>query len=335
MRETNAPTGYKLDSTPFYFIFMSSKDQDKAWNAAISGGAPTDVTQNAVTFYAYGMSYNKQFTNRHDMSIKKIWVDANGNEITTGTPVDSVSVELWKYNVSSGKNSGTKVTDISLSRDNNWTWTYTNAETNGFAIEDGYRYYIKESVPDDAKYKLLKYSLSNNEGITGDGQLTVTNQIPNQKSERLTIQKLWRDADGGSYNVEADGIISITLKLKGTPKDPSGSLKNTEQVIVLKAADGWKTTLLNLPEGYVYTVQEVSVPGFEPEILYDGDENKSNVENNGSITITNTYSGPSYELPATGAPGGTIPYTAGGAGLALAALMCGYALKRKREGRGE
>ena len=335
LRETNAPTGYKLDSTPFYFIFMSSKDQDKAWNAAISGGAPTDVTQNAVTFYAYGMSYNKQFTNRHDMSIKKIWVDANGNEITTGTPVDSVSVELWKYNVSSGKNSGTKVTDISLSRDNNWTWTYTNAETNGFAIEDGYRYYIKESVPDDAKYKLLKYSLSNNEGITGDGQLTVTNQIPNQKSERLTIQKLWRDADGGSYNVEADGIISITLKLKGTPKDPSGSLKNTEQVIVLKAADGWKTTLLNLPEGYVYTVQEVSVPGFEPEILYDGDENKSNVENNGSITITNTYSGPSYELPATGAPGGTIPYTAGGAGLALAALMCGYALKRKREGRGE
>ena len=51
------------------------------------------------------------------------------------------------------------------------------------------------------------------------------------------------------------------------------------------------------------------------------------------MTITNTEA-PTYELPSTGAPGGTVPYTAGGAAIALAAVLCGYNSRRKRK-RGE
>ena len=43
---------------------------------------------------------------------------------------------------------------------------------------------------------------------------------------------------------------------------------------------------------------------------------------------------PTYELPSTGSPGGTVPYTAGGAAIALAAVLCGYNSRRKRK-RGE
>ena len=51
--------------------------------------------------------------------------------------------------------------------------------------------------------------------------------------------------------------------------------------------------------------------------------------------VINTASKASvYELPSTGSPGGTVPYTAGGAAIALAAVLCGYNSRRKRK-RGE
>ena len=58
----------------------------------------------------------------------------------------------------------------------------------------------------------------------------------------------------------------------------------------------------------------------------------------GLITMVNTKTPeqeePTYELPSTGSPGGTVPYTAGGAAIALAAVLCGYNSRRKRK-RGE
>ena len=69
--------------------------------------------------------------------------------------------------------------------------------------------------------------------------------------------------------------------------------------------------------------------GFVSAIVYDNGGTTGTVPG-GTATVTNTYSGSSYELPATGAPGGTIPYTAGGAALCLLALLGINVLKRKR-----
>ena len=49
----------------------------------------------------------------------------------------------------------------------------------------------------------------------------------------------------------------------------------------------------------------------------------------GYLVMVNTKQ-PTYELPSTGSPGGTVPYTA----IALAAVLCGYNSRRKRK-RGE
>ena len=81
-----------------------------------------------------------------------------------------------------------------------------------------------------------------------------------------------------------------------------------------------------------YPMGTSEVNGFE--VSYE-DNNRNGVAPGGTIKVINTASeAPTYELPSTGAPGGTVPYTAGGAAIALAAVLCGYNSRRKRK-RGE
>lgn len=81
-------------------------------------------------------------------------------------------------------------------------------------------------------------------------------------------------------------------------------------------------------------MEEASVSGYTVSYSYpEGSGETTGVAPGGTVTITNTEAS-TYELPSTGSPGGTVPYTAGGAAIALAAVLCGYNSRRKRK-RGE
>ena len=84
---------------------------------------------------------------------------------------------------------------------------------------------------------------------------------------------------------------------------------------------------------YSYKVEEINTSA-DYQVSYS----TTNGVTSGLITMVNTKTPeqeePTYELPSTGSPGGTVPYTAGGAAIALAAVLCGYNSRRKRK-RGE
>ena len=85
---------------------------------------------------------------------------------------------------------------------------------------------------------------------------------------------------------------------------------------------------------YSYKVEET-----DTSTDYKVSYSTTNGVTSGLITMVNTKKPdkpdePVYELPSTGSPGGTVPYTAGGAAIALAAVLCGYNSRRKRK-RGE
>ena len=81
--------------------------------------------------------------------------------------------------------------------------------------------------------------------------------------------------------------------------------------VMMTKTSGWKYTFTNLDPTAHYVVEEASVSGY-----------------------TVSYAYPDGTIETTGSPGGTVPYTAGGAAIALAAVLCGYNSRRKRK-RGE
>ena len=83
-------------------------------------------------------------------------------------------------------------------------------------------------------------------------------------------------------------------------------------------------------EYYSYKIVETtSMDGYK--VTYN---TESGVVDGYLVMVNTKQEEPTYELPSTGSPGGTVPYTAGGAAIALAAVLCGYNSRRKRK-RGE
>lgn len=124
--------------------------------------------------------------------------------------------------------------------------------------------------------------------------------------------------------------MTVQLWKKGTGEVPNTKIGDS---VDLTAAENWSHTFTGLdPDGLYYVVETPEVDGFE--VSYE-DNNGNGVAPGGTIKVINTASkAPTYELPSTGSPGGTVPYTAGGAAIALAAVLCGYNSRRKRK-RGE
>ena len=166
-------------------------------------------------------------------------------------------------------------------------------------------------------------------------QVYVVNE-PNLTS--VTVEKKWQNSDGtkldnppvNSINFELVQLVSST-----PPSSGSSATVKESKTYTLTADDNWRMVIENLPrsnsdktEYYSYKIVETTgVDGYT--VTY---KTESGVVG-GYLVMVNTKT-PEYELPSTGSPGGTVPYTAGGAAIALAAVLCGYNSRRKRK-RGE
>lgn len=159
----------------------------------------------------------------------------------------------------------------------------------------------------------------------------------------VTVEKKWQNSDGtkldnppmSSINFELVQLVSSTPPSSGS----SATVKESKHydTYTLTAANNWRMVIENLPrsnlegtEYYSYKIVETtSMDGYK--VTYN---TESGVVDGYLVMVNTKQEEPTYELPSTGSPGGTVPYTAGGAAIALAAVLCGYNSRRKRK-RGE
>ena len=336
--ETEAPNGYVLDAKPLYFIWMQDDASDQAKQKAAyktatgkrkeTDAADPDVANyKSVTYFQTGRSYERKFTNApKQLKFEKVWADENGKIVSPPDDVTEIQLNVYKYTEDTfDKDTATPVETVKLNTNNQWRETLLLTDSN-----ENTRYYVEEvDVP--AGYKVT-YTNSAHEqtqlGYADGDKVTVTNQ---KRHTKLTVYKNWCDQNGTLTSNSTVTEISVTLH--GKPKDGVAG-ENTTQTVKLTAEDGWKHVIENLNPDYLYTVEESPIPGFTVSYIYpEGSGETTGVAPGGTVTITNTEA-PTYELPSTGSPGGTVPYTAGGAAIALAAVLCGYNSRRKRK-RGE
>lgn len=338
--ETKAPDDYTLDATPLYFIWRTEADppdsslapgkQKDIFKAAIGSNADsvqdgdTTVSYNEVTYYGYGKTYEQTIRNaKQQIVLQKVWKDEAG--ILTVAPDGISKINVTVYQIDS-TGAETKQVNYTLSESDGWIQT--------IPVEAGYTYRVEENNIQSGYSVTYTRNFNDNDVmkngsgyVDGDTATIVNRKLPTS----LKVKKLWKAPDG-NYKT-ADLPESITLQLYKIGED--GQKTEVENATITLPQDGkWEYTFTNLDPTAHYVVEEASVSGYTVSYSYpEGSSGTTGVAPGGTVTITNTEA-PTYELPSTGSPGGTVPYTAGGAAIALAAVLCGYNSRRKRK-RGE
>lgn len=170
--ETDAPAGYKKGTdaeTTVYFVFADpGTSATVTWNNTAKPNGLQQSDSNVVICTS-GQQKNYAVENtRTWLTIQKFWQDKDGLTLPEAkTPDTNVTVELYRYAKSGGKESATCVETITLNKSNNWTYVYKE-------VENGYYYFIKETST-GGKYEVT-YSDSNTTGVENGGLLTLTNK---------------------------------------------------------------------------------------------------------------------------------------------------------------
>ena len=337
--ETKAPNGYVLDAKPLYFIWMKDdasvqKKQEEAYIKATGKAKETDAADpdvanyKSVTYFQTGHSYERKFTNApKQLELQKVWADEDG-KIMSSPPDGVTAIQLNVYQYTGtvfNKDTAEPVKTVTLNTGNDWREKLLLKDSN-----ENTRYYVEEvNVPNGYKVTYTnRVGEQTQLGYADGDKVTVTNQ---KRPTKLTVYKNWCDQNGTPTSNST--VTEIRVTLHGKPKEGVAGENKTETV-KLTAAGSWKYVFENLNPDYLYTVEESPIPGFTVSYSYlEGSGETTGVAPGATVTITNTEA-PTYELPSTGSPGGTVPYTAGGAAIALAAVLCGYNSRRKRK-RGE
>lgn len=103
------------------------------------------------------------------LTLRKIWYGI-GND-TIEAPVDEIQVQLYRYKDGTNKADAETVGTVTLTKADGWTKKISS-------LESGYHYYVKELGTDSGAliFYEVKYSESNDTGVTGGGTITITNK---------------------------------------------------------------------------------------------------------------------------------------------------------------
>lgn len=208
----------------------------------------------------------------------------------------------------------------------------------GYAVDSTPRYFIWSTVGTDSNTAYLKAVGSTELAevprddvsyyYEGDAiTLTVKNT-----SNRLTIQKLWKDQNGtfmDGNDTKLPAEVTVELYKCDAPK----GVGTFVQEFKLTSATDWKT-YYEIPADdlnrYFYVVETST------NTRYDVEYTVNYVKGADIILVTNKENdNADYELPSTGGSG-TLPYTAVGGTMMLSALAYSFIhRKRRREGRAD
>ena len=234
LKETKAPTNYKLDETEHAVVVTYDADQ-QIYHVTIDGEA---VGSKASP---------KLITNENDiqylnLEASKVWDDQDNVD---GLRPESIEFQLYKNGTAEGK-------PVALSAGNNWKVTFSNLpdkDSNGNLIS----YSVKEvKVP-------AYYTVDKEESEFVDGKATITNKRTPETTE-VTVKKVWDDAKN------QDGLRPTTITVH--------LLANGEKVqtaTVSGEGETWSHTFTNLPvykngQKIIYTVTEDTVANYTATI---------------------------------------------------------------------
>lgn len=327
--EIKAPNGYLLKENTSYFIMLQPGQTElNAYQAATqNAGSVTLPKQEDVTFATYGKTTVLQVENsKLELTVRKVWKNADGTIMSEDqkNEQNEIKVDVFK------KGDDTAFDTVTLNSANGWTAQVDLAKCGN--LKSNTKFEAKEQ---DGNNYIISYmdgfgvEHSANDAYQSGDTIVVVNQL---KPTELSVVKKWNGQDGSVLpsDKEPDSIQLKLFKVESTGGKTLIQVDGKDTVMMTKTS-GWKYTFTNLDPTAHYVVEEASVSGYT--VSYSYPEGSSDVAPGGTVIITNTEA-PTYELPSTGSPGGTVPYTAGGAAIALAAVLCGYNSRRKRK-RGE
>ena len=346
--ETKAPDGYKnltMDeavANAVYFYFSDEKNTDCILPDIPEKDKAVDLSKQSKQVYV------ENEPNLTEVTVEKKWIDTEGNKIED--PPESIQFELVQMvsgtppissNTATVK--GTIVTGWSGSTNEAWPSLFdsTTPYPEGTELTFTISYpHVRNAIEWGNHIPHIYWNgaelLPNR---TWDGKYD--DNGPVHWTYTCTLRAGQNVISG--YIEGFDSGHTISQRVFDVPVAPEYTEKCAygDSPYTLSAANNWRMTISDLPrsglaedgtttEYYSYKVRELNVPG-DYEVSY----NTENGVVDGRIVMVNTKTPepeePVYELPSTGSPGGTVPYTAGGAAIALAAVLCGYNSRRKRK----
>ncbi len=326
--ETTAPDGYVADSSlKLWFYWSDSTVSTTSYPDDFTSSA-MDLSLSAESVYA-----PNEPTPTTEVSVEKKWLDTDGTtEKTTELP-SSIIVDLYRYGVVS-TNTGAGTTDTYDVYVGNGTYTLVESVPVGeeVTIEVSGSSVTWYSAGCGGAYQdVLGYDWSlSAKSFTVTVPSTNTSDIyiaygTISSDDIITISYASKNTGGGTGNTGNTTYTESDLSSLGGTLYQSG--------IEITDADSWTKTITDLPaqgdDGngntiyYYYYFVERSVAGYTT--AYSSGEGVTD----GTITITNTSTGESYELPAAGGPG-TIWYMMSGLLLMLVAAVALY-INHRRE----
>lgn len=211
-------------------------------------------------------TYNVEKAN---YTVTKSWDDANNQD---GKRPTSIKVQLYKNNVVFGD-------EVTITKDDKWTYTWTGLETK--RDNDTFTYTVKEvEGPNGYESDAVEEAIS----FDNDNKAVITNTHEVAKT-RFTVTKVWEDNDNND-NIRPE---SIQVKLFANGNDTGKSVTLTDN----KLSDTWSDLDVYANGQLIeYTVQEVGVPtGYTSNTVYSTDKT--------SATITNTHTKNTIKLTIT------------------------------------
>lgn len=335
------PNGYALPENPeeeaVYFYFKDTAD-----TAHI---LPTDIPAKAVDLNSQSKQvYVENEPNLTSVTVEKQW--RNSDDTTLDNPPESsINFDLVQLVSSTPPISSSSATvKGSIRRWNQGTGNAVYTFDGTTPYSEGTVMTLTITYPSASNLqhnnKLIPKIFWNGEEVTpntempdGENGIVKWTYTCRLKAGQNTIGGYIADYDSSGHVIQEPQYKQ--------PAAPEYEENGVYRTYTLTAADNWRMVIGDLPrsnpegtEYYSYKIVETTSMGNGYTVTYN---TESGVVG-GYLVMVNTKTPeqeePVYELPSTGSPGGTVPYTAGGAAIALAAVLCGYNSRRKRK-RGE
>lgn len=322
IEETEAPDGYELNNTPYYFSIYQA-DQNKTRQDAIDEmnkkniSALSGIDLNTQVWFVPNNTEVSLYVPNDSNSIyvKKVWVDSENKEITNHP--DSINVRLIQnIKTPTGVNVEAKIYT------ENWDGSENIVENKMLIVKKDGTLKITLPVSCDPGKE------SENVTVEGTDNYTLATKVSWWSNVVLTVR-----------NIDSDINLKIRLSsASGNAEyDYDRDYLTSKQVyenktVTLNETNNWSYTWKNLPtqvdgNDVVYTLEEDVPSGYQ--VLYTNNDGILA----GNITVTNKKLD-STELPDTGGFG-TFGYYAIGALLVTATLFAIIAINKKKEAYGK
>ncbi len=343
--ETKAPENYmtptpeEAEAKAVYFYFSSNEDGERQLPSVPEKDTATDLSKESK------LAYVENESNMTSVTVQKKWQNADGTKLDA--PPSSIQFNLITLASTEEPASGREATVKGAIVKGNagsskifYNFTSDVKYTEGTTLTFGITYPNADHIQHNSALIPVVY--------WNGSRVTPRTETPADNSSAITWVYTCTLAEGAnkiSGYIEANHDLDTMSKLPEyvQPTLPTIFEEVSRKPYILESSNNWRMTFANLLRIGTNTSDETVYYSYKVEEIntsadYQVSYSTTNGVTSGLITMVNTKTPkpeePVYELPSTGAPGGTVPYTAGGAAIALAAVLCGYNSRRKRK-RGE